>query len=114
MSASGRVKGERGHNQFSSPVSIMSSPVSIDLRIKLLRDLPELQSDRCPGNASPDVTDTHHTAAQNTTDPFVTAALGTTRNPCPEFVVGHVAAHFSNSELLHTLQTLGKTLTSHP
>ena len=79
-SVSGRVKGERGHNQFSSPVSVMSSPVSIDLRIKLLRDLPELQPDRCPGNAGPVDTDMHCAASQNTTNPFVTASVGTTRN----------------------------------
>ncbi|KAM7406222.1 hypothetical protein PAMP_000611 [Pampus punctatissimus] len=54
-SVNGRVKAERGHNQFSSPNSIMSSPVSIDLRIKLLRDLRELQSDQCSGNVGPDV-----------------------------------------------------------
>lgn len=78
---SGSVWG-RGHNQFSSPVSIMSSPVSIDLRIKLLRDLPELQSDRCSGNVGPDVTDMHQAATQSATDPLVTAWLGTTRDPC--------------------------------
>lgn len=74
-SGSRRVKGERGRDQFSSPISIMSSPVSIDLRIKLLRDLPELQADRCPDVAGPDVTDTRGTVAQNTTDPFVTSSL---------------------------------------
>lgn len=71
----------------------MSSPVSIDLRIKLLRDFPELQSDRCPGNIGPDATDTHHTAAQNTSDPFVITSLGTPREPCPEFVVGQFLPH---------------------
>lgn len=78
---SGRVKGERGYNQFASPISIMSSPVSIDLRIKLLRDLPELQSDQCTSSVGPDVTDMHHTVPQNTTDPSVTALQGTT-HPC--------------------------------
>lgn len=67
---------ERGRNQFSSPVSIMSSPVSLDLRIKLLRDLPELQFNRCSGNVYPDVTDTCHTAAQNITNPSVSVSPG--------------------------------------
>lgn len=31
-----REERERGHNQFADPISIMSSPVSIDLRRKLL------------------------------------------------------------------------------
>lgn len=35
--------GVGGDDQFSTPVSIMSSPVRTDLRIKLLRDLPELR-----------------------------------------------------------------------
>lgn len=72
---SGRER-ERGRNQFSSPVSIMSSPVSLDLRIKLLRDLPELQFNRCSGNVYPDVTDTCHTAAQNITNPSVSVSPG--------------------------------------
>lgn len=32
----GREEREKGHNQFTDPISIMSSPVSIDLRRKLL------------------------------------------------------------------------------
>lgn len=87
-SVRGRIKGERGHNQFSWPISIMSSPVSIDLRINLWRDFPELQSDRCVANVAPDVTDTHQTHSQNTADPsldHIRGELG--RKPDPKVVV---------------------------
>lgn len=77
-----RERGERAHNQFSGPVSIMSSPVSIDLRIKLLRDHPELLSDRCSGKRWPGC----RRHAQNTSDPSPT-----TGDPCSESVVGRGA-----------------------
>lgn len=67
---------EKERERFSHPVSIMSSPVNTDLRIKLLRDLPELKSNRCSGNVYPDVTDRCHTAAQNIIDPSVSLSPG--------------------------------------
>lgn len=54
----------------------MSSPVNTDLTIKLLRDLPELKSNRCSGNIYPDVTDRCHTATQNIIDPSVSLSPG--------------------------------------
>lgn len=56
-------------NQFSTPVSIMSSPVIADLRIKLLRELPELQYDQYSGNIYPELTDVCHGVTLNTTRP---------------------------------------------
>lgn len=58
-----------GDDQFSTPVSIMSSPVRTDLRIKLLRDLPELRCDRYSGNVYPDLTDVCHRVTLNMTRP---------------------------------------------
>lgn len=57
----------------------MSLPVGIHLRIKLLRDLPELQSDHCPASVGPDAADMHHTIPKNTIDTFVTESLRTTQ-----------------------------------
>lgn len=69
----GEGERETGHNQF-----IMSSPVNIDLRIKLLRDLPELQSDQCWRNVGPHVTQAHHTGRSKTQD----WPLQDHRDPC--------------------------------
>lgn len=61
--------GGREGDQFSTPVSIMSLPVSTDSRIKLLRDLPELQYDQYSGNVYPDLTDVCHGVTSNMTRP---------------------------------------------
>lgn len=58
-----------GDDQFSTPVSIMSSPVRTDLRIKLLRELPELRCDQYSGNVYPDLTDVCHRVTLNMTRP---------------------------------------------
>lgn len=73
-----------GGNQFSTPVSTMSSPVSTNLRIKLLRDLPELQYDQYSGNVYPDLTDVCHGVTLNTTHPF--ASLSHTPDSRPVYI----------------------------
>lgn len=64
-----RRGGAAGEDDQSSGLfSIMSSPVSIDIRIKLLRDLPGLQCDQY-GNVYPDVTNVFHRVTLNMTRP---------------------------------------------
>lgn len=70
-----------GGDQFSTPVSTMSLPVSTNLRIKLLRDLPELHYDRYSGNVYPDLTDMCHGVTLNTTHPSM--SLSHTHHPHP-------------------------------